>query len=135
MKEIVLQAETKGIPVVTDWINRELETLNCPQKTIWLIDVAVDEILGNIAQYAYDDQAGFVTVRIEFDPGGRVISITFLDNAFPYNPLERKDPDISLSLEQREIGGLGVFLTKKIMDEINYQYINGQNVLRIQKKI
>ena len=76
-----------------------------------------------------------VTVRVEFDPGGRVISITFLDNAFPYNPLERKDPDISLSLEQREIGGLGVFLTKKIMDEINYQYINGQNVLRIQKKI
>ena len=135
MKEMTLEATVNNIPEVTDFVNAELEALGCPMKAQMQIDVAIDELFGNIAQYAYDPLTGPATVRVEVDEDPMAVIITFIDNGKPYDPLAGKDPDISLSAEDREIGGLGVFLVKKTMDEITYEYKNGQNILKIRKNM
>ena len=97
------------------------------------IDVAVDELFGNIAHYAYGTGTGPVTVRVETltePPGAR---ITFIDQGVPYDPLAKEDPDVTLSAKERKIGGLGIFLVKKSMDDVAYEYKDGQNILRIRK--
>ena len=98
------------------------------------IDIAIDELFGNIANYAYNPEIGSATVRVEVTEEPTVI-ITFIDHGVPYNPLEKTDPDTSLSAEEREIGGLGIFMVKKSMDHISYEYKNGQNILRIKKNL
>jgi anti-sigma regulatory factor (Ser/Thr protein kinase) len=98
------------------------------------IDVAVDELFGNIARYAYPEGAGRATVRIEPDPERQEVSITFLDRGIPYDPLQKEDPDVTLSAEERKIGGLGIYIVKKSMDAVSYRYEDGQNILCILKK-
>jgi serine/threonine-protein kinase RsbW len=94
--------------------------------------LVVEEIVVNVCSYAYTDDGPFT---ITVDNKDQVISIVFKDSGIPFNPLERPDPDINLPLEDRQIGGLGIFLTKKLMDEVKYENSNGNNVLTITKKI
>ncbi len=133
MKEMTLEATVNNIPRVTDFVNAELEALDCPMKAQMQIDIAIDELFGNIAQYAYDPLTGPATVRVEVGEDPMAVIITFIDHGKPYDPLATREPDITLNAEDREIGGLGVFLVKKTMDEITYEYKNGQNILRIKK--
>ena len=135
MKEMTLEATVGNIPIVTDFINTELEALECPMRAQMQIDIAVDELFGNIAQYAYDPLTGPATVRVEVDDDPMAVIITFIDHGKPYDPLAGKEPDITLNAEDREVGGLGVFLVKKTMDEITYEYKNGQNILKIRKNM
>ena len=135
MKEMTLEATVENIPVVTDFVNTELEALECPLKAQMQIDIAIDELFGNIAHYAYDPLTGPATVRVEVDEDPMAVIITFIDHGKPYDPLAVKDPDVTLNADQREVGGLGVFLVKKTMDEITYEYKNGQNILRIRKNM
>ena len=97
------------------------------------IDLSVEEIFVNIASYAYREEPGKAEVSVECNNGE--ITIVFKDNGKPYNPLEKPDPDVTLSAEEREIGGLGIFLVKKNMDDVSYEYKNDQNILTIKKKI
>mgnify|MGYP003080580628 CR=1 FL=1 len=99
------------------------------------IDIAIDEVFSNIAHYAYHPSVGSATVKIEVIEEPMSVVITFIDGGTPYNPLEKEDPDITLSAEEREIGGLGIFMVKKSMDSIDYEYKDGQNILRIKKNI
>ncbi len=99
------------------------------------IDIAVEELFVNIAHYAYNPETGPATVRVEVEKEPPAVTITFIDNGVPYDPLAREDPDITLSAEERQIGGLGIFMVKKSMDNIEYEYKNGQNILRIRKLI
>jgi anti-sigma regulatory factor (Ser/Thr protein kinase) len=99
------------------------------------INIAVDQLCSNIARYAYEPEKGPATVRVEVDPDSPEVVITFLDHGKPYNPLENEDPDITLSAEERGIGGLGIFMVKKTMDEIEYEYRDGKNILRVKKKL
>lgn len=135
MKELSIDATIENIGAVTDFINGELEVLNCPGQIQRQIDVAVDELFSNIAQYAYNPDVGPATVRVEVTEDPLAVIITFVDHGVPYDPLSRQDPDIHLSAEEREIGGLGVFLVKKTMDNVTYEYKNGQNILRIRKRL
>ena len=135
MKEMTLEATVNNIPMVTEFVNTELEALDCPVKAQMQIDVAIDELFGNIAQYAYDPLTGPATVRVEVDDDPMAVIITFIDNGKPFDPLKGKDPDTTLSAEERQIGGLGVFLVKKTMDEITYEYKDGQNILKIRKNM
>lgn len=135
MKELSIDATIENIGAVTDFINGELEALNCPGQIQRQIDVAVDELFSNIAQYAYNPDVGPATVRVEVTEDPLAVIITFVDHGVPYDPLSRQDPDIHLSAEEREIGGLGVFLVKKTMDDVTYEYKNGQNILRIRKRL
>ena len=113
----------------------ELESLDCPIKAQMQIDVAIDELLANIASYAYDLDAGEVTVRMDFDADTRMVSLTFIDSGVAYDPLAKPDPDVTLAVEQREVGGLGIFLVKKTMDDMTYVRRDGRNELTIRKRI
>ena len=135
MKEMTLLAAKENIPRVTAFIDEQLEALDCPMKAQMQIDVAIDELFGNIANYAYGAGEGEATVRFDFDADSRTVSLTFLDRGVPFNPLTKDDPDVSASAEQRSIGGLGIFLVKKTMDQVTYRHENGMNVLMIQKRI
>ena len=135
MKELKLAATVENIEVVTDFVNEQLEALDCPMKAQMQIDVAIDELFGNIAHYAYTPEVGDATVRVEVINDPLAVVITFIDNGIPYDPLAKADPDTTLSAEEREIGGLGIYMVKKSMDDITYEYKDGQNVLTIKKKI
>ncbi len=135
MKEITVEASVENIEMVTEFIDRELEKLNCPMKAQTQIDIAIDELFGNIAHYAYNPDVGPATVRVEVENDPLAVVITFMDGGVPYDPLKKADPDTTLSAEEREIGGLGIFLVKKSMDEITYEYKDGQNIIKIKKNI
>ena len=135
MKELKIEAAVKSIAVVTDFVNAELEKLDCPRKARTQISIAIDELFGNIAKYAYTPDVGNAEVRLEVEEDPLSVIITFIDSGMPYDPLARTDPDVTLMAEEREIGGLGVFLTKKIVDDAVYEYRNGQNVLTLKKNL
>ena len=139
-KSITVDATISNVAVVTDFVNEQLEALNCPMKAQMQIDVAIDELFGNIAHYAYGKaeggKAGVAIVEVcSVEGQPPQVAITFTDHGVPYNPLEKEDPDITLSAEEREIGGLGIFLVKKTMDDISYEYKDGKNILTIKKNI
>lgn len=135
MKELNISATVENIAAVTAFVDEQLEELDCPMKTQLQVDVAIDELFGNIAHYAYNPEVGAATVRVEVTEDPLSVVITFIDNGVPYDPLAKADPDITLSAEERQIGGLGIYMVKKSMDDISYQYKNGQNILRIKKHI
>lgn len=134
MKELYIDAVVENIDVVTDFVNEQLEQYNCPMKAQMQIDIAIDELFGNIAHYAYNPEIGQATVRVEVLEEPLSVVITFIDNGIPYDPLSKEDPDVSLSAEERQIGGLGIYMVKKSMDEIAYEYKEGQNILSIKKQ-
>ena len=135
MKELTVKAIKENIPAVISAIDKWLEGLSCPIKTHMQIDVAVDEIVANIAHYAYAPQKGDVTIQTEYDENSGTASITFTDMGIPFNPLKKEEPDVSLPASEREIGGLGIFLVRKTMDQMEYRREDGCNMLTIRKKI
>ena len=135
MKELTITATVENIETVTNFVNEQLEALDCPMKAQMQIDIAIDELFGNIAHYAYNPEIGKATVRVEVIEDPLAVTITFIDNGVPYDPLAKADPDTTLSAEDREIGGLGIYMVKKSMDDITYEYKDGQNILTIKKKI
>ena len=135
MKELTIAATVENIETVTDFVNEQLEALDCPRKTQMQIDIAIDELFGNIAHYAYNPNVGEATVRVEVIKEPLTVVITFIDKGVPYDPLAKADPDTTLSAEERDIGGLGIYMVKKSMDDVTYEYIDGQNILKIKKNI
>lgn len=135
MKELTIAATVENIGAVTDFVNEQLEALDCPMKAQMQIDIAIDELFGNIAHYAYNPDVGEATVRVEVIDEPLSVVITFIDGGVPYDPLAAADPDITLSAEERAIGGLGIFMVRKSMDEITYRYENGSNILSIRKNL
>jgi anti-sigma regulatory factor (Ser/Thr protein kinase) len=99
------------------------------------ICVAVEEIFVNIASYAYGEGAGEAVLSFGFDKEERLMTLEVTDEGVPFNPLERDEPDITLSAADREIGGLGIFITRKTMDTVAYRFENGKNILTMTKKI
>lgn len=135
MKELTVSAVVENIPEVTAFVDALLEAEGCSMKAQMHIDLAIDEIFANIASYAYEGNPGEATVRVDFDAGTREVEITFIDRGIPYDPSRKPDPDVTLSAEEREIGGLGIFLVKKTMDAMEYARVDGKNVLTLRKRI
>ena len=135
MKELTIAATVENIDMVTEFVDEQLENLGCPVKAQIQINIAIDELFGNIAHYAYKPDVGDATVQVEVKENPLTVSITFIDSGIPYNPLTVSDPDITLSAEERQIGGLGIYMVKKYMDEISYEYREGKNILTIKKKL
>ena len=130
----VFNASKNDFSKVQKFVEEELENRWINQKVINQIDLAVEEIFINIANYAYKGEKGTCKLKINFEQSDRVI-LTFEDSGIPFNPLEKKDPDTTLSANDRDIGGLGIYLTKKIMDNVEYNYDNNKNILTITKKL
>ena len=135
MKELTVDATIENVAAVTAFVDEQLEQLDCPMKTQIQVDIAIDELFGNIANYAYNLEIGVATVRIEVTEDPLAVVITFIDNGVPYDPLAKADPDVTLSAEKRQIGGLGIYIVKKSMDNISYEYKDGMNILTIRNNI
>jgi len=132
----VAEAQIENIPLVTEFVDKLLEENNCSMKAQMQIDVAIDEIVSNICRYAYKQgQAGKFKLTVDFDEKKEFVSLLFEDRGVAYNPLEKEDPNAHESLEDREIGGLGIFIVKQTMDSMNYENVNGHNVLTLKKRI
>lgn len=135
MKEITVDAMIENMNTVTAFVDDFLDQIACTMKSRIQINIVIDEIFGNICHYAYKDSVGAVTVRVESGNTPKAVFLTFTDNGIPYNPLDTEDPDITLSSEERKIGGLGIYLVKKNMDEMKYEYVNQQNRLWMEKRL
>ena len=135
IEQLTIDAKTDNLEQVLDFVNEQIELCECSMKIQIQIDIAVEEIFVNIANYAYQDKVGKAQVQIEIKEDPLSIYITFIDSGIPYDPLAKADPDTSLKAEDRAIGGLGIFMVKKSMDNVSYQYKNGQNMLTIQKSL
>ena len=133
MRELKVDATLDSLQKVTDFVDEELETAGCPADMKTKIDIAIDEIFGNIVRYAYGGDEGSAAVRVDSESAPGAIILTFLDSGAPFNPLLREDPDTTLSASDRKIGGLGIFMVKKLMDEVLYEYKDGQNILTLRK--
>ncbi len=132
MKEREFSASVDCLGDVTSFIEQELEAADCPMRAMTQILVAVEEIFVNIASYAYPEGGGFALIRIEADEHTAVIRL--MDMGIPFNPLEKPDPDVTLPAEQREAGGLGIFMVKKTMDNVLYQREGQKNILILMKR-
>ncbi len=133
--ELEIEATVDNLQPVLDFVESRLRAVDVPMKAKMQLDLAVEEIFVNIANYAYRPGKGKATVHVEVSGDPVTVSITFVDRGIPYDPLKKEDPDITLSAEDRKIGGLGIFMTKKVMDDVSYEYKDGQNILTLKKKI
>ena len=131
--KLTVDATVDNLSKVLAFVDEQLEAQSCPMRIMLEIDVAVEEIFVNVASYAYDSGVGSVAIDLNFEEDPKAVVIRFVDSGMPYNPLERDDPDITLPAEKRGIGGLGVFMVKKSMDDVSYEYKDGQNHLTIRK--
>ena len=135
MERLEVQATKENLLEVSAFVEGFLEGIECPMKAMMQISVAVEEIYINIASYAYGDSTGMAEILIDHDQALNSVSITFKDSGVPYDPLAKEDSDITLTAEERAIGGLGIFMVKKSMDDMKYKYEDGKNVLTIVKKL
>ena len=129
--ELETAASAENLPKVQSFVDTLLEENGCPFKVQMQIDIAVEEVFVNIANYAYPNGSGTAGIAADVTPDHA--ELTFTDSGIPYDPLAKQDPDITLSAEERQIGGLGIFMTKNLMDELSYQYKDGKNILIMKK--
>ena len=97
--------------------------------------LSIEEAVENVVRYAYDGGIGWLEAGIHYDQKNPLLTIELRDAGTPFNPLEKEDPDITQSAEERQIGGLGIFLCKKMMDSIQYRYEDNNNILTMTKKV
>ena len=135
MTQKTFPANTEALSDVLGFVDQMLDRFECPMKIQTAVCVAIEEVFVNVAHYAYGDGDGDMNLGISFDEINRAITFRMTDKGIPFDPLKKPDPDITLSADEREIGGLGIFITKKTMDSVTYAYENGENILTMTKKI
>ena len=133
MEKITVDALLDNLQAVVDFATEKLEARDCSMKVVMQTELVIEEIFVNIASYAYHPEIGPATFCMEFEENPNAVLMTFIDGGKPYNPLEQEAPDTTLSIEERDVGGLGIFLVKKNVDEIAYEYTDGKYILRMKK--
>ena len=128
-------AKVEALQDVISFVEETLDSFNCSMKIQIALCVVIEEVFVNIAHYAYGGGEGEASLSISFDEQSRELCFTLSDKGIPFDPLQKPDPDITLSAEEREVGGLGILITKKTMSEVKYAYENGENILTMIKKI
>jgi anti-sigma regulatory factor (Ser/Thr protein kinase) len=137
MSEMILDSKRELLDDVLLWMDEMIEKYDCPRRTFVQLHVCVEELYVNICNYAYDGNIGKVKLiaDVKTDTGKPVFEMTFIDQGKPFNLLEHPDPDITLSGEERNIGGLGIYMVKKRMDEVLYEYKDSSNIVTIKKAL
>ncbi len=132
VKEIVVDSKFENVRTLTDFVESSLEPLHPSPKALMQIGVAIDELFSNVVRYS-----GSSNMKLILNVNADVLTakLTFIDDGVEYDPLKKTDPDVSLSAEDREIGGLGIFLVKKIMDGVEYKRDGQKNILTVVKKL
>ena len=133
-KKIRVAATKENLETVTAFLDEILDEKDCPLKIRLQIDLALEEMYINIANYAYTPKTGEMELRVAFDEAERELTLVLIDSGIPYDPLAKKDPDVKLSAEKRKIGGLGIYLVKKTMDSMMYERRDGRNIVTMKKK-
>jgi anti-sigma regulatory factor (Ser/Thr protein kinase) len=128
-------ANVEALNDVLGFVEETLEGFDCPMKVQMAICVAIEEVFVNVANYAYPDSSGDMTLRIDFEEASRTVTFRMTDKGVPFDPLKKPDPDITLSAQEREVGGLGIFIAKQTMDSLSYAYEKGENALTMMKKL
>ena len=134
-KDLDIEAVEENLSKVMSFVDENLEAVGCSMKAQMQIDIAVEEIFVNICKYAYHPDKGRAVVRVEVSDDPVQVKITFIDHGKPYDPLLKDDPDVTLSADERQIGGLGIFMVKQTMDAVEYQYKDGSNILTLVKNL
>ena len=135
MKEITITAVVENLSSVLEIVDQELEAAGASMKVQMQVDVAIEELFVNVSRYAYAPETGEVRIQIGFDKQTSALMVTFIDSGVPFDPVAKLDPDITLSAQEREIGGLGIFIAKKNMDSMEYRREDGKNILTVTKRI
>lgn len=131
MRTEIFSANVEKLNDVLAFVDEELEKVEAPMKIATQMDIAIEELFVNVASYAYAPNSGDVEIKVEAKDGS--IEVIFEDSGVEFDPLAGEDPDITLSAEERRIGGLGIFMVKKFVDEMDYCRTEGKNILRIRK--
>jgi len=135
MNELTVPGKPEYMDAVLEFIESQLDDAACNDSVKAELLVAVEEIFVNIYSYAYPPKEGDVCIRTEISGNPAVMRIDLIDQGIPYNPLEKADPDITLSVEERQIGGLGIFMVKQSMDKVEYHFENERNILTLYKTV
>lgn len=133
MSSKVFPARKDALDTVISFVEEELEKIDCPMKAVMQISVCTEEMFINVASYAYTHKEGSVALSVDAEPGA--VSVTLTDSGVPFDPLSAKTPDITLSAEERKVGGLGIYMVKQSMDHVAYQRKDGKNIFTMTKKI
>ena len=135
MDSMTVKAQTDELDKVTDFVEEKLAPYECPMRTMLQLRLAIEEIFVNIASYAYSPEVGEAEIRCEVLKDPLRVVIQFLDSGQPFDPLAREDADTSEEALMSREGGLGILLVKNTMDDVQYTYENGKNILTIQKTL
>ena len=135
MNKLTVPAKIENLQRVMDFLSDQLNYIEYAMKSRLQLELSIEEAYVNIVNYAYKSQDGKVVICCDIDEHPLQVTMQFIDCGIPYNPLRNEDPDVSSDLEEKEIGGLGIFLIKKNVDHIAYEHRNGKNILTIQKKL
>ncbi len=133
-QKLRVTATKENLEAVTAFLDALLESRSCPPKMRLQIDLALEEMYINIANYAYAPETGEMELQVEFNKDGNEVTLILIDQGIPYDPLAKKDPDVTLPADKRKIGGLGIYLVKKTMDSMAYLRQEGRNILTMKKK-
>jgi len=133
MEKRIFKADTKELDNLFEYSSQILKTLLFSSHDIIMINTALEEIFVNVAHYAYENHDDNAVVEVYLDNDQKKVVFIFRDSGTPFNPLEKEDPNITMNSQDREIGGLGIYMVKNIMDETTYEYINHHNVLTLVK--
>jgi anti-sigma regulatory factor (Ser/Thr protein kinase) len=128
-----IPAKLEGMDVILSFVSLLLDIYGCPLKSRTQVRMAIEELYVNVTLYAYPSQDGWAEIRGSVEDG--VATFKLIDGGRPFNPLAKDDPDIMLSGEERGIGGLGIYMVKTMMDEVEYEYRDGCNQLALRKQL
>lgn len=134
-KELTVEARDEQLAVVQDFVQELLDSAGVSLKAQMQISIAVEEIFVNISHYAYTPNIGSATIRIRITENPPELTLVFLDRGIPYDPTKAESPDLSLPADEREVGGLGIFMTKQLVDKVSYEYRDGQNILTLLRRL
>lgn len=134
-KELTVEARDEQLAVVQDYVQELLDSAGVSLKAQMQISIAVEEIFVNISHYAYTPNIGSATIRIRITENPPELTLVFLDRGIPYDPTKAESPDLSLPADEREVGGLGIFMTKQLVDKVSYEYRDGQNILTLLRRL
>lgn len=135
MDKIAVPAKIENLKEVLNFVSKQLNSVEYNMKAGLQLELSVEEAYVNIAKYAYGEKEGEVLILCNIDKDHSQITVQFIDCGIPYNPLKNEDPDILSKTEEKEIGGLGIFLIKKNVDHMAYEYRDKKNILTLQKKL
>lgn len=133
MAERMFSADKSALNDALGFIEEELEKNGCPMKTTMQLTIAIEEMFVNIVNYAYPDGEGSIRLSVDFTESEKAVVFQMADKGIPFDPLQKTDPDITLSAEERQIGGLGIYMMKQTMDSVHYAYKNNENILTMKK--